>query len=268
SQYGELVGLEGAQQGSRFHFAPYLLARAQQPAGDHSSSTIGRVGGDLKVNVTSDLVADLTYRTDFSETEADEASVNLTRSPLLIPERRPSFLEGASLFYVGDRPEPHHPADENFLFFSRQIGLTQDGESELPILGRVKLTGHEGNYDVGALSIQTDPVHGPDGYGGRIDVPQATYRILRLKRDFGDNSSFGILGISKDATGDQNRVGGADWDVALNPNLRSGGYFAKSSTPGVSGEDWTGSTDLFWDSRNLRFHYVYTEVGQNFNDEV
>jgi hypothetical protein len=276
SQYGELVGLEGAQQGSRFHFSPYLLARAQQPQADHSSSsTIGRVGGDLKVNVTSDLVADLTYRTDFSETEADEASVNLSRSPLLIPEKRPFFLEGASLFYVGDRPEPHHPADENFLFFSRQIGLTADGKAEIPIEGGVKLTGHEGNYDIGALSMQTDPVHGPDGYGGRIDEPQATYSILRVKRDFGENSSFGILGISKDATNDQDQVGGADWDVALSPNLRSGGYFAKSSDPtpaagtrSVSGEDWTGSTDLFWDSRNLRFHYVYTEVGQNFNDEV
>ncbi len=171
SQFGELVGLEGAQQGSRFHFAPYLLARAQEPE-NGSRSTIGRVGGDVKVNVTSDLVADLTYRTDFSETEADEANVNLSRSPLLIPEKRAFFLEGASLFYFGDRPEPHHPADENFLFFSRQIGLTPDGRAEIPILGGVKLTGHEGKYDVGALSLQTDAVRGPDGYGGTIDEPR------------------------------------------------------------------------------------------------
>jgi hypothetical protein len=268
SQYGELTGLEGALQGSRFHFAPYLLARAQEPQNDDSRSTYGRVGGDVKVNVTSDLVADLTYRTDFSETEADEETVNLSRSPLLIPEKRAFFLEGASLFYFGDRPEPHHPADENFLFFSRQIGLTPDGRAEIPIEGGVKLTGHEGRYDVGVLSIQTDAVHGSDGYGGRIDEPRTTYSVLRLKRTIGESSSFGVLGISKDATGDQNRVGGLDWDVSLGPNLRNGGYFAKSSTPGFSGEDWTGSTDFFYDSRNLRFHYVYTEVGQNFNDEL
>lgn len=272
SQYGELVGLEGAKQGSRFHFSPYLLARGQEPqdGGSRSSSTsvLGRVGGDVKVNVTSDLVADLTYHTDFSETEADEASVNLGRTPLLIPEKRAFFLEGASLFYFGDRPEPHHPSDENFLFFSRQIGLTPDGRAEVPIEGGVKLTGHEGRYDVGALSLETDSVHGPDGYGGRIDEPHTTYSVLRLKREIGESSSFGVLGISKDAPGDQNRVGGLDWDVSLTPNLRNGGYFAKSTTPGISGEDWTGSTDFFYDSRNLRFHYVYTEVGQNFNDEV
>jgi hypothetical protein len=272
SQFGGLTGLEGAQQGSRFHFNPYLLARAEKPADDRSSSNStsikGRVGGDVKVNVTSDLVADLTYHTDFSETEADEANVNLSRSPLLIPEKRPFFLEGANLFYVGDRPEPQHPADENFLFFSRQIGITPDGRAQIPLLGGVKLTGHEGPYDVGALSLQTEAVRGPDGYGGRIDEPRTTYRVLRLKREIGDSSSFGIMGISKDATGDQNRVGALDWDVSLTPNLRNGGYLAKSSTPGIQGDDWNGSTDLYWDSRNLRFHYVYTDIGRNFNDEL
>jgi Domain of unknown function (DUF5916)/Carbohydrate family 9 binding domain-like len=268
SQYGELVGLEGARQGSRFHFSPYLLARAQEPQNDGSRSTIGRVGGDVKVNVTSDLVADLTYHTDFSETEADEANVNLSRSPLLIPEKRAFFLEGASLFYVGDRPEPQHPSDENFLFFSRQIGITPDGRAQIPILGGVKLTGHQGDYDIGALSLQTEAVRGPDGYGGRIDEPRTTYSVLRLKREVGDSSSFGVMGISKDAAGDQNRVGALDWDVSLTPNLRNGGYLAKSSTPGVSGDDWNGSTDFYWDSRNLRFHYVYTDIGRNFNDEV
>jgi hypothetical protein len=268
SQYGELVGLEGARQGSRFHFAPYLLARDQEPQNDGSRSTTGRVGGDLKVNITPDLVADLTYRTDFSETEADEANVNLSRSPLLIPEKRPFFLEGASLFYVGDRPEPQHPSDENFLFFSRQIGITPDGRAQIPILGGVKLTGHQGNYDIGALSLQTEAVRGPDGYGGRIDEPRTTYSVLRLKREIGDSSSFGVMGISKDAKGDQNRVGALDWDVSLTPNLRNGGYLAKSSTPGISGDDWNGSTDFYWDSRNLRFHYVYTDIGRNFNDEL
>ncbi len=268
SQFGELTGLAGARQGSRFHFAPYLLAGGERPAGDDETTTKGRLGGDLKVNVTSDLVADLTYRTDFSETEADEANVNLTRSPLLFPEKRPFFLEGASLFYFGDRPEPHHPNDENFLFFSRQIGLTPDGRAEIPLLGGVKLTGHEGSYDIGALSLQTEAVHGPDGYGGRIDEPRTTYSVLRVKRGIGESSAIGILGISKDASDHQNRVGGVDWDVALGPSLRNGGYLAKSSTPGISGADWTGSTDLYWDSRNLRFHYVYTEVGEGFNDEL
>ncbi len=50
--------------------------------------------------------------------------------------------------------------------------------------------------------------------------------------------------------------------------LRTGGYYAKSSTPGINGEDYAGSADLYWDSRNARLHYTYTQIGKGFNDEL
>lgn len=269
SQYGELTGLEGARQGSRFQFAPYATAGGRQPQGGGSTSGVGDVGGDLKITLTSDLVADLTYKTDFSETEADEADVNLTRSPLLFPEKRGFFLEGASLFYFGDRPLPHHLPDENFLFFSRRIGLTEDGRAEIPLLGGVKLSGRQGKYGLGVLSLQTEETRKSDGFGGLIDEPRTTYSVLRVKRDLAGGSSVGVIGLSKDASGGRNNeVGGVDWDFALRPNLRTGGYFAKSSTPGVSGDDWMGSADLYWDSRNVRAHYTYREIGEGFSDEL
>jgi hypothetical protein len=266
SQAGTLVGMETAHPGGRFHFSPYVIGGVQQPK-NHDTSSITHAGGDLKVNLASDLVADVTVRTDFSETEADEQDVNLTRSPLLFPEKRAFFLEGSSLFYFGERPDPEHPA-ETFLFFSRQIGITPDGRAEIPVLGGVKLTGHEGKYDVGVLSLQTEEVHKADGYGGHVDEPRTTWSAMRLKRDLGNGSTFGIIGLSKDAAGDRNRVGGTDWDITLNPNLRTGGYLAKSHTPGLAGNDWAGSSDLYWDSRNWRAHVQYTGIGQNFNDEL
>jgi hypothetical protein len=266
SQAGTLVGMETAHAGSRFHFSPYVITGAEQPKNKDTSS-FAHFGGDLKVNVASDLVADVTVKTDFSETEADEQDVNLTRSPLLFPEKRAFFLEGSSLFYFGERPDPEHPAD-TFLFFSRQIGITPDGRAEIPVFGGVKLTGHEGKYDVGVLSLQTEEVHKPDGYGGTVDEPRTTWSAMRLKRDLGNGSTFGIIGLSKDAAGDQNRVGGADWDITLNPNLRTGGYVAKSYTPNLNGNDWLGSADLYYDSRNWRSHVQYTGIGQNFNDEL
>ncbi|HEY0557985.1 MAG TPA: DUF5916 domain-containing protein [Thermoanaerobaculia bacterium] len=267
SEAGTIVGLEGAKPGGRFHIAPYAILGAQKPQ-NGSTSSITQAGGDIKINLASDLVADLTVKTDFSETEADEQDVNLSRNALLFPEKRAFFLEGASTFYVGERPDPEHPA-ETFLFFSRQIGLTPDGRASIPILGGVKLTGHEGKYDVGVLSLQTEEVKNrPDGYGGLINEPQTTWSVLRLKRDLGNGSTFGIIGLSKDAAGDQNRVGAADWDITLNPSLRTGGYAAKSSTPGVSGRDYAASGDLYWDSRSARLHSTYTQIGQNFNDEL
>jgi hypothetical protein len=266
SQAGTLVGMQGARPGGRFHFAPYVIGGGERPP-DGSTSSVTHAGGDLKVNLASDLVADLTVKTDFSETEADEQDVNLTRNPLLFPEKRAFFLEGTNLFYFGQRPDPEHTS-EYFLFFSRQIGLTPDGRATIPLLGGVKLTGHQAGYDVGVLSLQTEATRKPDGYGGLVDEPRTTWSAMRLKRDIGNGSSVGVIGLSKDATGDRNRVGGTDWDITLNQNLRTGGYFAKSSTPGIRGDDWAGSADLYWDSRNWRFHNEYTEIGQGFNDEL
>jgi len=263
---GTLVGMQGAKPGRRYHVIPYAVVGAQKPK-DRSTSALTQLGGDIKVNVASDLVADVTVKTDFSEAEADEQDVNLTRNALLFPEKRAFFLEGASLFYFGERPDPEHPA-ETFLFFSRQIGLTPDGRATIPILGGVKLTGHQGGYEVGTLSIETAATRKPDGYGGLVIAPRTNWSVVRLKRDLPGGSSFGIIGLSKDAVGDKNEVAGGDWDVALNQYLRSGGYFAKSWTPGVSGADWVGSTDLLWDSRNARIHYQYTEIGKGFNDEL
>jgi hypothetical protein len=266
SNAGTLVGMEEARPGSRFHFSPYVSLGGERPP-DGSTRTVTHAGGDVKVNLASDLVADVTVKTDFSETEADEQDVNLTRNPLLFPEKRAFFLEGANVFYAGQRPDPEHTS-EYFLFFSRQIGLAAGGLATIPILGGVKLTGHQGKYDVGLLSIETEATRKGDGYGGVIAEPRTTYSVARVRRDLGHGSTFGLIGLAKDATGDHNRVGGADWDITLNDNLRTGGYLAKSSTPGVGAADWAGSADLYWDSRHWRFHEEYTEIGQGFNDEL
>jgi hypothetical protein len=261
-----LVGMEGARPGSRFHFAPYAILGAERPQNTGHTSSITHLGGDIKINLASDLVADVTIKTDFSETEADEEDVNLTRNALLFPEKRPFFLEGANVFYAGQRQDPEHLSDY-FLFFSRQIGIGQSGQT-IPILGGVKLTGHEGKFDIGALSIETEATRKLDPYGGLIDEPRTTWSVGRIKRDLGNGSTFGLIGLSKDGSGRQNRVGGADWDITLNKNLRTGGWLAKSSTPGVESDDWAGSADVYWDSRRFRFHEEYTQTGKGFNDEI
>lgn len=267
SEAGTLVGLEGARPGGRFQYAPYFIVGGERPQDDDSVSGVTEVGGDVKVNLASDLVADLTVNPDFSETEADQQDVNLTRNPLLFPEKRSFFLEGASVFYVGQRPDPEH-ASEYFLFHSRQIGLAQGGLATIPILGGVKLTGRARDYDIGVLSLQTENTRKSDGYGGLIDEPRTTYSVGRVKRTTGNGSTFGLLAISKDASGHYNRVGAADWDIAFTKNFRSGGYLAKSSTPDVEGPDWMGSSNVYWDSRHFRSHVEYTDIGEGFNDEV
>jgi hypothetical protein len=270
SRYGKLVGLDDIQPGSPVDFIPYLRAGAKHLDGQPWKRDLD-AGADLKIKLGAGLVADLTYRTDFAETESDEQVVNLTRFNFFLPEKRQFFLEGANLFYFGERPEPSHAA-ETILFHSRQIGLTQDGLQEVPVIGGVKLTGHQGPYSIGALSIETAALDLRDAFGNRERQPDTTYSVARVRRDFGGDSSFGLLGLSKEAGGDHNRVGGLDWDIGLNPYLRTGGYFATSSTDSVAppppGESWAGSGDLYWNSRNYRVHAMVTQIGQGFNDEM
>ena len=82
--------------------------------------------------------------------------------------------------------------------------------------------------------MRTEETRKADGYGGLIIAPETTWSVARLKRDLGNGSTVGIIGLSKDTPGFHNRVFGGDWDITLNKYLRTGGYLAKSSTPGLA----------------------------------
>ena len=97
-----------------------------------------KFGGDFKIGLTNDLIADLTYHTDFAQVEADQEVVNLTRFSLFFPEQRQFFTESAGIFDFGKSASglggEAAAADPGLLalFYSRRIGLA-DGQ-EVPIL--------------------------------------------------------------------------------------------------------------------------------------
>jgi hypothetical protein len=91
SQYGEIRGLAGIAAGARYQLTPYSLLRDERPFRAERDDQ-GRLGGDLKVNLSSHLVADLTVRTDFAEVEADQQQFNLDRFKLFHDNFRANFL--------------------------------------------------------------------------------------------------------------------------------------------------------------------------------
>ena len=107
---------------------------------------------------------DFTVNTDFSQVEADEQQINLTRFNLFFPEKRDFFLENQGIFAFGDsggawrrrqlRGGAHEP-DRRICASSsrRRIGLSDDGQA-LPILGGTRLSGRQGAYSIGVLNIQ------------------------------------------------------------------------------------------------------------------
>ena len=99
--------LEEVTPPARLEVLPYVTTRAEylsheaaDPFNDGSQLGAG-IGGDLKLGIGSNLTLDATVNPDFGQVEVDPAVVNLTDVETFFEERRPFFVEGASIFEFG-----------------------------------------------------------------------------------------------------------------------------------------------------------------------
>ena len=270
---GTLEGMRGLHAGKNIRVKPYALTSGSRltstpMAGDFEG------GLDVKYGVTSGLVWDFTVNTDFSQVEADEQQVNLTRFNLFFPEKRDFFLENQGIFAFGT--DNGNGGGGNFgagrtnqiqdmrLFFSRRIGLSDDGQS-LPILGGTRLSGRQGAYSIGVLNIQQREDGG---------VPATNFTSLRLRRDVLANSDIGAVLLDKEVGGPRfNRMAGFDANFRFG-GLTMNGFAAKtfSPAPGVldatSGNDVSTRANIEYRNRQWRLSTRYTTIGDRFNDEL
>ncbi len=139
---GLVTGITEVSQGLGLDVKPYLVGTLDSELGPGEPTNDGDadVGVDLFYNLTPGLRANLTVNTDFAQTEVDQRRVNLTRFSLFFPEKRDFFLDGSTFlnFYLARSSRnsiaPVQP------FFSRRIGLDENGEPQKIDFG-VKLTG-------------------------------------------------------------------------------------------------------------------------------
>ncbi len=261
---GSLVGLEGIKPKRQIELLPYVLPGLSRTEADGTDGGV-EMGLDLKYGVTTNLIADLTYNTDFAQVEADEEQVNLTRYSLFFPEKRPFFLEGAGLFEFGvPRPSFRRPPPF-LLFYSRRIGI--EDEHPIPIIGGGKLTGKMGPYGVGLLNVYTDEFH--DKTDPDVDVQRTNYSVLRLTRDLFSGSRVGLLSINKQDSDNYNRAGGFDFSYRPVDKLEIRGLWART----WDSEEDVGQRDAryigsYWQGNLFRFSGAYTDIGDNFNPEV
>ena len=257
SAYGVMHGMEHANPGGRIKLKPFGVAGITGEGEERAGNT--DLGLDAKVGLGSNLNLDVTLNTDFAQVEADEQQVNLTRFELFFPEQREFFLENAGLFQVGETTRPFEPP-ETFLFFSRRIGLSEDGEI-IPIVGGARVTGKLGATDVGAFHIRQQEFEGVS--------PATGFTALRLRRDVLERSSIGVMALDRtEAGGESHRVGAADFAWAPNESATVTGFAAQSATPGVEGrESAFGVTGQVGDDRwNLLT--TYTDIGEGFRSEL
>jgi len=268
SEYGELRGFDNLARPQSFQLKPHVLAGSVEPRGEGEDFEADG-GFDLKIHLGSNLVADVTYNTDFAETEADAQQVNLTRFPLYFPEKREFFLEGNDLFYFGERPEPYKDS-ESILFYSRSIGQADGGDVSVPVLGGVKLTGRFGNLALSALSIRTEEESYFDRGGERRTAPETDWSVVRLKQTVLGKSSLGLIALQKKNRGSldpDNEGQGFDFDFVINESLKVGGYVARTETEGI-GADYAVGADIWYDSNQWRARAAYEDVGEDFDPQM
>ncbi len=263
SQAGNLSGMKGIRQGRSWDVMPYVLARVDQS--DEGDDEDFEVGIDIKKNLTSKLTLDLTYNLDFAETEIDAQQTNLTRFPLFFPEKRDFFLENANNFYFGERPDKNTGIADYIFFFSRRIGLTEDGRQQIPVLGGAKLSGQLGGVNLGLLTLTTEDFTYRDQDGQELFEPQTNYTALRLKKDVLKRSSLGVMFLNKAVKGGPDSSGaGVDWDLGLSKHFKTGGFLAQTERP--TGEtDWAALADFVWESDAAFVRGSYLDIGEDFD---
>ena len=194
---GKLKGLDNIENGIGLDIRPTLLSRYR------STDEIGsdfdlEPSFDAFYRLTPSMTATMTWKTDFAETDVDERQVNTTRFPLFFPEKRAFFLEDAEKFGFGGISRSPLP------FHSRTIGLDSNG-NRVPIRMGSKITGKEGNWNIGLLGValeETNDLDSDEVYVGRV-----SYDI------FDESSVGGIFTLGDPRSNGEAETIGLDFDL-------------------------------------------------------
>ena len=233
---GTLTGLPVTRSAGRdLRVTPYGLANTVRGTGNASFDEELQGGADVKWGLTRGLALDVTVNPDFAQVEADEQRVNLTQFSLFFPEKRRFFLENSGLFFMGDQARNTRGnllprVDEDLLpFFSRRIGLTEDGRTQ-PIRGGARLTGNTAGLQLGAMAMRTGDVEG---------APGSDFGVFRARRNVFQSSEIGGIFMFRRATGggaeDFNRIYGADTNIRFPREVDLSVYYLASDAKGPGG---------------------------------
>jgi len=226
SRFARLEGISGIRPGPHLEILPYVVGQTQLRPSEEGNPfetgrrTLGNMGFDLKYGLKSNLTLDATVNPDFGQVEVDPAVVNLSAYETYYEEKRPFFIEGASIFDGFGRGGVYINANINWpqptFFYSRRIGrspqgyVTQEGNffsvpDRTTILGAAKVTGKLGGWNLGFINALTSPEFARiDAAGLRLREevePFTYYGVLRAQKDINEGQhGFGLMatGVARD----------------------------------------------------------------------
>ena len=183
---------------------PYLLGNTYKDYKSKSDlSQSFALGMDAKIAINSNLNLDLTVNPDFSQVDVDEQQTNLTTVNLRFPERRLFFLENSDIFSnFGTNAKP---------FFSRKIGLDDDGNT-IPIIYGARLSGNlNKNLRIGLMNTQTQEQELPGNNYSSFALHQRILKRSVLRGYFHNRIGYTDGSVQED---NFSRIGGLEFNYS------------------------------------------------------
>ncbi len=235
-----------------------MVAKATQDGGDPAVLD-WKPSLDVTQRITTDITAQLTVNTDFAETEVDSRQTNLTRFPVLYPEKRQFFLEGADIFDFG-----LSLGRSLMPFYSRRIGLYEG--NEVPITWGGKVNGKVKNTHFGGLITQT----------GGVDslVSGSKMGVVRIKQNILKESSFGMIATMGDP-GARNQAWTTGMDFTYqtssfgsNKNFLVGAWAMVNNREGLEGDKSAVGIKIDYPNDLWDWFVQYRRVGDAFDPSM
>jgi hypothetical protein len=205
SRFGRLEfnGVKPAAGGLNLELYPVAIARTTYNGSTYDTDP--DLGLDLFYNPSEQLTLLLTANPDFAQIEADPFNFNISQYESYYSERRPFFTEGSEIFNASGRQNNtgfYRPME---LFYSRRIGKSLPDGSIVPLIAGTKAFGRAPGWEYGGFVAAT----GQEEYvsdGEALTEEKAIFASARVKRTILDNSSVGLLFVSKQTQGGMSGV--------------------------------------------------------------
>jgi hypothetical protein len=197
SKFGKLTGINPKSAGYYFELYPEGFARYDQfREEDDEKKLSGSL--NLKWDVTSQTTINATTYPDFAHIESDPFTLNLSRYPTYLAERRPFFIEGSDIFRMSNFESSgfFSPLE---IFYSRKIGKALYYDI-IPIIAGLKATHKTKKWNFGVLGAYTDP----------LDTErERSFGVVRTQHQVFENSDIGMLvsGTMADRDNDNYAIG-------------------------------------------------------------
>ena len=259
---GVLKDLQPPPPRPNIRVQPYVLASYDRyknfPASTEPEKNNFRAGGDIKWAINPNSILDITINTDFAQADADRQVNNVTRFSVFFPERRQFFLENASLFAVGVKPNDDGSGGTMRIqpFFSRRIGLDDYG-NPIPIDAGGRFVYRSKKRNAGAMIMRQRE---------STTTPGTNFFVGRFSENFGKQNRVGALMTVKNDSGHTNVVSTVDGFIRMGESHSVNTMLIHSNTGNKNG--FAGYAQYYYTSNQWKIWWTQSVVTKDFNPEV